>query len=174
MKREAPRGLECVYALPQQDTSKGHRSFPGVAPLQPPFSCINLNDHFKTASPLCVSMLLWPARHQPRDADPRGEITLETSHTSPGFSGSGRRYRRSPAGRRTTRKRRCDSRGWSNPPGTLAESLDIDLEHFFPLKAFRMQRLFCIPGAVLWDCCSFNYSLILKDQRSQPSSAAFH
>lgn len=27
---------------------------------------------------------------------------------------------------------------------------------------------FCIPEAVLQDCCSFNYSLILKDQRSLP------
>lgn len=35
-------------------------------------------------------------------------------------------------------------------------------------------RLLCIPDAVLWYCCSFNYSLILKDQRSQPSTAAFH
>lgn len=35
-------------------------------------------------------------------------------------------------------------------------------------------RLFCIPDAVLWYCCSFNYSLILKDQRSPPSTAAFH
>lgn len=44
------------------------------------------------------------------------------------------------------------------------------------LMVFSMQLLrvivylFCIPGAVLWDCCSFNYSLILKDQRSQPST----
>lgn len=37
-----------------------------------------------------------------------------------------------------------------------------------------IQYLFCIPEAVLWDCCSFNYSLILKDQRSQPSTPAFH
>lgn len=33
-----------------------------------------------------------------------------------------------------------------------------------------IEYLFCIPEAVLWDCCSFNYSLILKDQRSLPQS----
>lgn len=33
-----------------------------------------------------------------------------------------------------------------------------------------MEDLLCMPGAVLWDCCSFNYSLILKDQRSLPQS----
>lgn len=35
----------------------------------------------------------------------------------------------------------------------------------------RVEDLFCIPGAVLQDCCSFNYSLILKDQRSLPQSS---
>lgn len=49
-----------------------------------------------------------------------------------------------------------------------------------PLSVFSMQLLcvieylLCIPEAVLWDCCSFNYSLILKDQRSQPSTPPFH
>lgn len=33
-----------------------------------------------------------------------------------------------------------------------------------------LEYLLCIPDAVLWDCCSFNYSLILKDQRSLPQS----
>lgn len=33
-----------------------------------------------------------------------------------------------------------------------------------------IEYLFCMPEAVLWDCCSFNYSLILKDQRSLPQS----
>lgn len=33
-----------------------------------------------------------------------------------------------------------------------------------------IEYLFCIPEAVLWDCRSFNYSLILKDQRSLPQS----
>lgn len=35
-----------------------------------------------------------------------------------------------------------------------------------------VEELFCIPEAVLWDCCSFNYSLILKDQRSLPRSTS--
>ena len=40
---------------------------------------------------------------------------------------------------------------------------------------YVIEWLFCIPEAVLWDCCSFNYSLILKDQTFQPSnSPAFH
>lgn len=46
--------------------------------------------------------------------------------------------------------------------------------YMYPMLPCVIQYLFCIPEAVLWDCCSFNYSLILKDQRSQPSTPAFH
>lgn len=139
MKREAPCGcsLECVYALPRQDASKGHRSFPGSVPsLQPP---LNPERSFKKCFAVVFDdqlMLLVSARvvvgglrrHQPRDADhrvacPAGTVTPGRDH--PGnqgyFTGLFWLWPSMPAnpGRSSSHQEtgRCDRRS-SNPPGT--------------------------------------------------------